>query len=155
MREIRTSGSEGGGAGNSTGSPYPYQEGDAILEVKRELRRSAEEIGSTRMNRAVVLGRLRRFGEAKAELEACLEIFRNDPTRRARTLSSLAALLDEQGDLRSAIEAERSGVSAAGGVAAKAGSGAGGVAGGGGSVSGAGAADSPGRSAAGRRLTSG
>ena len=27
MREIRTSGSEGGGAGNSTGSPYPYWEG--------------------------------------------------------------------------------------------------------------------------------
>ena len=26
MREIRTSGSEGGGAGNSTGSPYPYQD---------------------------------------------------------------------------------------------------------------------------------
>ena len=25
MREIRTSGSEGGGAGNLTGSPYPYQ----------------------------------------------------------------------------------------------------------------------------------
>jgi hypothetical protein len=24
MREIRQSGSEGGGAGNSTGSPYPY-----------------------------------------------------------------------------------------------------------------------------------
>ena len=24
MREIRTSGSEGGGAGNLTGSPYPY-----------------------------------------------------------------------------------------------------------------------------------
>jgi hypothetical protein len=24
MREIRTSGSEGGGAGYSTGSPYPY-----------------------------------------------------------------------------------------------------------------------------------
>jgi len=24
MREIRTSGSEGGGAGNSTGPPYPY-----------------------------------------------------------------------------------------------------------------------------------
>gem|GEM_PF-4388742 len=26
MREIRTSGSEGGGAGNSTGPSYPYQE---------------------------------------------------------------------------------------------------------------------------------
>ena len=25
MREIRTSGSEGGGAGNSTGSSYPYR----------------------------------------------------------------------------------------------------------------------------------
>jgi hypothetical protein len=25
MREIRKSGSEGGGAGNSTGPPYPYQ----------------------------------------------------------------------------------------------------------------------------------
>jgi hypothetical protein len=25
MREIRTSGSEGGGAGNSTGPPYPYK----------------------------------------------------------------------------------------------------------------------------------
>ena len=24
MREIRLSGSEGGGTGNSTGSPYPY-----------------------------------------------------------------------------------------------------------------------------------
>jgi hypothetical protein len=27
MREIRQSGSEGGGAGNSTGSPYPYHSG--------------------------------------------------------------------------------------------------------------------------------
>jgi hypothetical protein len=26
MREIRQSGSEGGGAGNSTGSPYPYRD---------------------------------------------------------------------------------------------------------------------------------
>jgi hypothetical protein len=27
MREIRTSGSEGGGAGKSTGPPYPYRAG--------------------------------------------------------------------------------------------------------------------------------
>ena len=27
MREIRTSGSEGGGAGNLTGPPYPYRAG--------------------------------------------------------------------------------------------------------------------------------
>ena len=31
MREIRTSGSEGGGAGNSTGSPYPYQEEHTLV----------------------------------------------------------------------------------------------------------------------------
>ncbi len=28
MREIRTSGSEGGGAGYSTGPPYPYTGGE-------------------------------------------------------------------------------------------------------------------------------
>jgi len=28
MREIRTYGSEGGGAGNSTGSSYPYNRGE-------------------------------------------------------------------------------------------------------------------------------
>jgi hypothetical protein len=54
---------------------------DAIIKVKRALERPAEDIGATRMNRAVVLGRLRRFGEAKAELEACLSLFQNNPSR--------------------------------------------------------------------------
>ena len=40
MREIRTSGSEGGGAGNSTGSPYPYREGGPLgLKQAARLRR--------------------------------------------------------------------------------------------------------------------
>jgi hypothetical protein len=30
MREIRLSGSEGGGAGNSTGPPYPYRKGGPL-----------------------------------------------------------------------------------------------------------------------------
>ncbi len=77
---------------------------DAILEVMRALQRPAEDIGSTRMDRANVLGRLRRFDEAKAELEAGLTIFRNDPARSAAILSSLAELFNEQSDLRSAIE---------------------------------------------------
>ncbi len=34
MREIRKSGSEGGGAGNSTGPPYPYRE-DGPLGLKK------------------------------------------------------------------------------------------------------------------------
>ncbi len=36
---------------------------------------------------------LGRFGEAQAELEACLQVFQNDPTRSAKVLSSLAHLV--------------------------------------------------------------
>ena len=80
---------------------------DAVLEVKRALQRPAEDIALDRMNRAVVLGRLGRFGEAKAELEACLSLFQNDTTRSARTLSSLADLFHDQGDVAQAITQER------------------------------------------------
>jgi tetratricopeptide (TPR) repeat protein len=59
------------------------------------------------MNRANVLKYLGRSSEAKVELETCLHIFQNDPTRSARTLSSLAALFDKQGDVAQAITQER------------------------------------------------
>src|SRR2546421_8187758 len=55
------------------------------------------------MNRANILWRLDRVGEAKAELEACLRVFQNDPARSARTLGSLAALFYAQGDIPQAI----------------------------------------------------
>jgi len=80
---------------------------DAILAVVRALERPEEEIGSHRMNRANILTSLGRFEEAKDEMEACLVIFRNDPTRRARTLSPLAELFSKQGDLPQAIALER------------------------------------------------
>ncbi len=80
---------------------------DTVLEVKRALQRPAEDIALDRMNRANVLGRLGRFGEARAELEACLPLFQNDTTRSARTLSSLANLFGEQGDVAQAITQER------------------------------------------------
>ena len=70
-------------------------------------RRPAEDIAVTRMNRAVELVRLRRFGEAKAELEECLHLFQNDPAMRASVLSSLARLFYEQGDVPQAIVQER------------------------------------------------
>jgi tetratricopeptide (TPR) repeat protein len=76
---------------------------EAILAVKQALQRPAEDIAQTRMNRAVYLGQLRRFGEAQAELEACLEIFQQNPTQKARVLGSLANLFDDQGDLPQAI----------------------------------------------------
>ena len=39
MREIRLSGSEGGGTGNSTGSPYPYQPPTMFAGVDTVFRR--------------------------------------------------------------------------------------------------------------------
>ena len=71
------------------------------------MKRSPEDIASDRMNRAVVLGQLSRYGEAQAELEACLQIFQNDPAMRARVLSSLASLFDDRGDVPQAITQER------------------------------------------------
>jgi len=60
------------------------------------------------MNRAIVLGDLGgRFGEAKAELEDCLQVFQNDPASRAKVLGSLADLFDEQGDVSQAITQQR------------------------------------------------
>jgi len=76
---------------------------EAILAIKQALQRPTEDIAGDRMNRAVYLGQLRRFGEAQAELEACLEIFQQNPTQKARVLSSLAKLFDDQGDLPQAI----------------------------------------------------
>jgi tetratricopeptide (TPR) repeat protein len=76
---------------------------DDTLAAKRALQRPAEDLAATRMNRAVVLGRLGRFGEAQRELEACLQLFRDDPAQSARVLGSLADLFDKQGDVRQAI----------------------------------------------------
>lgn len=59
----------------------------------RVLGRPAEDIAAIRMNRANVLVELPgRYAEAKAELEDGLQIFQNDPAKRARTLGSLADL---------------------------------------------------------------
>lgn len=76
---------------------------DAVLEVKRALERPAEDIAHDRMNRANVLMNLYRFAEARAELEACLPLFQNDPARSAKVLGSLADLFAQQGDVAKAI----------------------------------------------------
>ncbi|MER2601229.1 MAG: CHAT domain-containing protein [Candidatus Competibacter phosphatis] len=80
---------------------------DTRLEVQRALERPAEDIAVTRMNRASVLGELGRFGEARAELEACLLLFQNDPAMSAKVLSSLAELFAQQGDVAQAITQQR------------------------------------------------
>ncbi len=77
---------------------------DAILNVKHALKRPAQDIGGTRLNRANVLMKMPdRIGEAKAELEACLRLLENQPESVALVLSSLANLFSRQGDMGQAI----------------------------------------------------
>lgn len=80
---------------------------EASLEVKRSLKRPAEDIAIDRMNRANVLNQLARFGEAQAELEACLQVFEHNPASRGAVFSSLADLFYQQGDATQAIILER------------------------------------------------
>jgi tetratricopeptide (TPR) repeat protein len=61
------------------------------------------EIALDRVNRANALRHLGRFGEAQAEIEACIYIFQHDPTNRAKALCSLANIFSEQGDVAQAI----------------------------------------------------
>jgi len=80
---------------------------DITLEVERDLGRPAYDKATTRTNRAIILARLGRFGEAKAELESCLEVFQNDPARRAVVLNSLADIFSAHGDIPEAIRQQR------------------------------------------------
>jgi tetratricopeptide (TPR) repeat protein len=80
---------------------------EATLKAKQMLKRPVEDIAKDRGNRAIALGKLGRFSEAKAELEACLQVFQNDPAGSARTRSALAALFDAQDDVSQAITQER------------------------------------------------
>ncbi len=80
---------------------------DAVLKVKQVLNRSPEDIAKDRMNRANVLMKLGSFGEAKLEMEDCLQVFRDDFAQSATILSSLANLFYEQGDVAQAITQQR------------------------------------------------
>lgn len=80
---------------------------DRILQVKREVGRAAQDMAVTRMDRAIVLRRLRKFGEAQSDLERCLQIFQDDPAQSASVLSSLANLFDDQNDIQQAVELQR------------------------------------------------
>lgn len=81
---------------------------DAALQIKRKLERPEVDIGATRFNRANVLMELPgRFGEARAELEACLPLFQSNPAMSAKVLGSLANLFDRQDDAAEAITQER------------------------------------------------
>ncbi|HYR06953.1 MAG TPA: AAA family ATPase [Longimicrobium sp.] len=76
---------------------------DTILEVEQALERSAESMAFNRMNRANALANLGRVAEARAELEACLDVFQNNPGARLKTIGSLAKLFATQGDIHQAI----------------------------------------------------
>jgi tetratricopeptide (TPR) repeat protein len=96
--------------GHSASNDWPagLRRMDETLEAEHALGRPVEEIARTRVNRANVLMQMPgRMDEAKAELEACLSLFEGDPATSATVLSSLANLLNRQGDIRQAIIQER------------------------------------------------
>ncbi|MET0878580.1 MAG: tetratricopeptide repeat protein, partial [Tardiphaga sp.] len=76
---------------------------DAILAIRMALKYPIEDIAIYWRNRATILIELGRFGEAQTALQACLQVFTDDPINRARTLHTLADLFREQGDLQQAI----------------------------------------------------
>jgi tetratricopeptide (TPR) repeat protein len=75
---------------------------DAALKIKEETDAPAHDIASTRFNRASELARLKRFDEARADLEVCLRIFEDTPASRAKVLDSLGTVFRHQGDLHEA-----------------------------------------------------
>jgi len=76
---------------------------DEMLQLMAEVENPIEDITIYQRNRAIVLAQLGRFPEAKRVLEECLQIFRNDPVNRARTLNALADLFVKQEDIPQAI----------------------------------------------------
>lgn len=80
---------------------------DAMMEVERALQYPDEDVASIRLNRANVLQEQERYSEAKAELEACLQLLQNHPAMRAKVLGSLANLFDRQDDPNQAVSLQR------------------------------------------------
>ena len=76
---------------------------DTTLEVQRTLQRPREDIAASRMNRAIVLGALKRFAEAISEMEACLPLFEHNLAAKAKVLGSLASLFAMQNDIVQAL----------------------------------------------------
>ncbi len=82
---------------------------DELEQVERSLGTGTHETARTRFNKYGPLMRLGRLAEAKQVLEECLEVDRHagDITGEATTLSALADVWDELGDVRQAIALER------------------------------------------------
>lgn len=82
----------------------------AEIEVtKQALGESRHELAVTRFNRYGPLLELRRFAEARRDLEGCLTVFREvgDSAHEAKVLSALANLWYEQGDPEQAVALQR------------------------------------------------
>lgn len=81
---------------------------DTMIDIKRSLARSTEEIATSRFNRAGVLMQLpNHLTEARSELEACYEIFKDTARLNAKVVSALSYLAEKQDDLDQAITLAR------------------------------------------------
>lgn len=77
------------------------------LQLELQIGQPEEAIAATRVNRANVLIHLKRFNEARAELEGCLQLFQGNWGRCASIRSLLAVLSYKQSDIEQAIVQER------------------------------------------------
>ncbi len=80
---------------------------EMMIETKQMLGRPPEDLALDRFNRANAWAALGHHGVAKTELEDLLPLFQYDAGMRAIVLSSLADLLDQQGDVAQAINLQR------------------------------------------------
>jgi hypothetical protein len=80
---------------------------ESSRQVKQALGQAAAEIGGDRLNRAMVLIRLKRLTEAQQELEACLDLFSGDQAATSTVRVYLAELFDARGDTPQAISQQR------------------------------------------------
>jgi tetratricopeptide (TPR) repeat protein len=81
---------------------------ERTIEVKRAMGRPERDIAGNRFNRANVLTEFSgHLGEARAELEALLDVYAGDPARSSSVLSSLANLFNRLNDIPQAVELER------------------------------------------------
>ena len=80
---------------------------EAVLSVKRQLQRPPDDIAGSLMDRANILRNLGQFHAAKAELEACHDLFAENPIAQLRVISSLGRVWHELGDAQQAIYQEQ------------------------------------------------
>lgn len=80
---------------------------EAAITLKRQLQRPPDDIAGSLTDRANILRNLGRLQEAKTELEACYDLYGDNPIAQTRVISSLGRVFEELADYQQALQQER------------------------------------------------